>query len=822
MPGLLSDFRYGLRALASRPSFTIAAVLTLALGIGANTAVFSVINGLLLKPLPYADGERLVQVYNAYPTSGLDYAGTSIPDYLDRKSQVPALEDLALYSGINFNTSDDGQPQRLVGIRATSSLFTTLGASAAMGRVFGSESDVLGQDKVAVLSHSTWNALFAADPSIVGRDVRLNGEQYRVVGVMPQGFAFPNTDVQLWVPFAFTEAQRSDDERGNEYSEAIGRLTPGTSVAQLNDQLHANVMQLADRVAGMDDERAAGYAAFIRGGGFTARAKSLRDQWVGELKPVLFLLQAVVGLVLLIACANVANLMLTRVHARQRELSVRTAMGAGRWRIVRQLLAEALVLALAGGILGVAIAHLALGLLDVFQLAGSRLDDQIGIDNQVLFFTFAISAGTGVLFGLLPAMSAFGNRVYEVLKEGGRAIGGGRAARLTRSVLVVAQMALAVSLLVGAGLLIRSFWSAQAQDPGFKRDGLVTARLDLPRNTYSEDPQRRAFYDRLLGELAAVPGITQSAFVSNLPFGQRNWTSSFRIEGKEVPEGQASPHGYSRVVDDNFFAAMEIPVLQGRTFQPSDSDQSGLVMVVDEVLARKHFPDGDAVGQTIVWGGGADEDRKWTIIGVVGTVKISNMTDEVSKESYYTSYRQLPTPGGFLVARSNLPTGGLISGIRQAVLKADPELPIFDIKTLDERIALSMDGRRAPMLLVMVFAGVALLLSAIGIYGVLSYAVQQRTGEIGVRMAIGAQRVDVQRLVLGQGSRIVAAGLLLGLAGAFALAHFMQSQLYGISSSDPLTMLAVVGLLGTVAMFACYLPARRAARTNPMVALREE
>ena len=821
MPGLMSDVRYGMRALLARPSFAIAAVLTLALGIGANTAVFSVINGLLLKPLPYADGEQLVQVYNSYPKSGLEYAGTSIPDYLDRKTQVPALEDLALYNGVNFNTSEDGTPQRLVGIRATSSLFSTLGATAALGRTFDVDAEVIGQDQVVVLSHSIWNSLFAADPAVLGTDVRLNGEQYRVIGVMPADFAFPNKGAQLWVPFAFTDEQRSDEERGNEFSESIGRLAPGVTVAQLNEQLQANVMRLADRIGGLDDERAAGYAAFIKGGGFLGQGKSLRDQWVGELKPVLFLLQAVVALVLLIACANVANLMLTRVHSRQKELSVRTAMGAGRWRIVRQLLAESILLSLLGGILGIAIAHLALGLLDVFKLAGSRLDDQIGIDNQVLFFTMAVSSATGIVFGLLPALSPFGNRVYEVLKEGGRSIGGGRAARYTRNVLVVAQMALAVSLLVGAGLLIRSFWSAQAQDPGFTRDGLLTARVDLPTASYGEPAPRLAFYDRALGELRAVPGISEAAFVSNLPFGQRNWTSSYRIEGQEVAEGQPGPHGYTRVVDEAFFKAMEIPVLQGRTFTTADSAEAGPVMVVDEVLARKYFPDGDAVGQQIVWGG-TGESQNWTIIGVVATVKIANMTDEVTKESYYVSMRQLKPTGGFLVARSALPTGGLIPALRQAVLAADPELPIFDIKSVDERISLSMDGRRAPMLLVLVFAGVALLLSAIGIYGVLSHTVQQRTGEIGVRMAIGARRLDVQRLVMGQGSKIIAAGLGLGLIGAFALAHFMQSQLYGISSNDPLTMGAVVALLGAVAMVACWLPARRAAKTNPIVALRQE
>ncbi|HET7843115.1 MAG TPA: ABC transporter permease, partial [Xanthomonadales bacterium] len=434
---LLQDIRYGIRSLMAKPGFLIAAVATLALGIGANTAIFSVINGLLLKPLPYDDGERLVQVHNSYPKMGLDYAGTSIPDYLDRKTQAPALEDLAMYTGESFNLAASGAPQRLVGLKATPSLWTTLRAKAAQGRVFGEEEGKLGSEKVAVLSYATWKGQFAGDASIVGGDVRLNGENYRILGVMPEGFAFPNTRTQVWVPFAFKDEQLLDTERGNEFSESIGRLAPGATVEQLNQQMDAIVLHNAERLGGLGDERATGFADWLKGGNFMGRAKPLRDQWVGDLRPVLWLLQAVVAFVLLIACANVANLMLTRVSARQKELSVRTALGAGRFRIARQLVIESLVLSLMGAVAGIVIAYFSLGLLGTLGLNQNQLSGQVGIDPIVLVFTLAISVVTGLLFGLIPALAQLGGKPYEVLKEGGRGNTIGRGAKATRSTLVV-------------------------------------------------------------------------------------------------------------------------------------------------------------------------------------------------------------------------------------------------------------------------------------------------------------------------------------------------------------------------------------------------
>ena len=824
---LKQDFRYSLRSLLGKPGFLIAAVLTLALGIGANTAIFSVINGLLLKPLPYADGERLVLVYNKYPNMGIDDAGTSIPDYFDRREQAPALDDLAIYSGISLNLAADGTPQRLVGLRASASLFSTLQASPAIGRVFDADAENPGQDKFVVLSHGLWQSQFAADPGVVGRDIRLNGESYRVTGVMPASFVFPNRETQLWIPFAFTPEQKSDDERGNEYSESVGRLAPGATVEQLDAQMDGIVMRNADRIAASDDPRAGDFAEFIRQGGFVGRSKPLREEWVGDVRPVLWLLQAVVGFVLLIACANVANLMLTRVSARHKELSLRSALGASRGRIIRQLLIESLSLAMVGAVAGIVLAYACLQLLDALNITQSPLRSEIGIDGPVLAFTLVMSVLTGLIFGLFPAFVQSSAKPYEALKEGGRGNTGGRGSRITRNVLVMVQIALCVTLLVGAGLLVKSFERVMNESPGFQREGLVTVRVSLPDTRYADDAALSRFYDRALGELRAIPGVTRASYVSNLPFGQSTWQSSYVIEGRTQNPGESQPHGLARVTDDQFFQAMEIPLLAGRYFTVADSAAAEPVAIVDELLAKKYFPNDSAIGKRLRLSGPEEENPWRTIVGVVGVVKHQNMAAEMAKESHYYPYPQFPmtrygNAGGFFVIKTDLPVGGLVQSVRDAVLRVDPEQPVYDIKSLDERIALSLQGRRAPMLLLVIFAGVALALSAVGIYGVLAYSVEQRTGELGVRMAIGAQRGDVVRMVLGQGGSIAAIGLGLGLVGALALGGFLSSHLFGVSRFDPVTLVGVIVLLGTVALVACWLPARRASRVSPIVALRYE
>ena len=819
---LLQDLRYGLRMLRAKPGFTIAAVLTLALGIGANSAIFSVVNGMLLRPLPYPESERLVYVHNTYPKMNLENAGTSIPDYLDRRENAPALQDLAMYHGQSFNLADQGTPQRLTGYVATPSLFTTLKVDAKLGRVFGADAAQVGQDRVVVLSAALWRNQFNADPGIVGRDIHLNGESYRVIGVMDEGFAFPDREAQLWVPFAFTPKQKTDDERGHEFSDSVGRLKPGATIVELNAQMDAIVHANAERIGAADPAKGPAIAKFLESSGFTGRAHNLHEFLVRELAPVLLLLQAVVAFVLLIACANVANLMLTRISARQKELSVRTALGAGRGRLARQLLAESLMLALAGGAAGLLVAQGCVQLIHLLGLDDAAHGFSVGLDAGVVVFTLALALLTGVLFGLFPVIALWRERAYEVLKEGGRGSGGSRSARATRRVLVIVQMALAVTLLAGAGLLIRSFVHLQEASPGFDVQSVLSVRVDLPENRYKDDPAVAQFYERALAAVRALPGVLSAGIVSSMPFTNNNSQGSYFIEGHELAAGESAPHGFVQVVDEDFFKTMQLPLLQGRGFTTADSADAGKVVVIDELLAKKYFGDATkAIGQRITQ---ADKQKGpwYTIIGVAGTIKRNKLYELTNKETYYYYYKQQPERSSTIALKTGVTPETLITPLRTALLQIDPEQPIYDIQTMRERVRTSLDDRRTPMLLLMLFAAVALALSAIGIYGVLAFSVASRTGELGVRMSIGASRADILRLVLVDGARLAGIGLGIGLIGSLALSQLIKTQLFGIGIVDPLTLIAVVVLLGATALVACWLPARRAARVSPTEALRYE
>ncbi len=822
---LKNDLRYSLRSLLARPGFAAVAVLTLALGIGANTAMFSVLHGMLLAPLPYPAGERLVDVYNTYPTSSLQYAGSSIPDYFDRREQAASLEDLALYTGVSLDLAEaGGTPERLVGVRTTPSLFSTLQVAPAIGRAFGDEHAVAGGNKVVVISHALWRNRFAADPGIVGRSVRLSGEPHEVIGVMPEGFGFPSRATQLWVPFGFTAEQRSDQQRGQEFSQSVGRLREGASIAQLNAELDAIVARNAERIGGLTGlepdlaARASRFAEFLRGGHFTGRAQPLRDLEVGDSRPMVIILQAAVALVLLIAAANVANLLLTRLTARQKELSVRSALGASRRRIAGQLLAESLLISLLGGGAGVL---LALGLIELLPRVGlgaavSRFP--ITLNLEVLGFALALSVATGALAALVPIVTLLSTDIGRVINDGGRGGGGGRLAGASRNLLVVLQMAMATALLVGAGLLLRSFVGLQQQSPGFAADGVLTALVDLPASRYDGQPARMQFFESLLREARAIPGVEHASLNSSLPFSNRNSQGSYYIDGLDVADGTPSPHALQRYIDEDFFRSLRIPLLKGRPFSVADNAEAEPVVIIDELLARRYFADVDPIGQRI----GRGREGPWaTVIGVVPSIKHGTLAEEVGKETLYWPFRQVAPPTAALLLRGPAASRPeTAAALRQAVLRVDPEQAVHDLLLLEDRIALSLDQQRAPMNLVGGFAAVALALSAIGIYAVLAFSVSQRTGELGVRMAIGAGRRQILALVMRHGVRLVAVGLAIGLLLALGLGQLAKAQLFGVAPWDPLTFAAVPPLLAAIALIACWLPARRAAGVDPMNALR--
>jgi putative ABC transport system permease protein len=807
----MGDLRYALRSLRKQPLFTAIAVLTLTLGIGANTAIFSLLYQVLLRPLPYAHADRLVFVWNTYRLMGLPQASVSIPDYIDRKTQAPAFEDATLFTMRSVNMTTSGQPEQLRALAVTPSFFSTLGRQPLLGRGFNDDEAQPGADKFVILSYGTWTTHFGADPSIVGRDIRLNGESHRVVGVLGPELELPGAEIALLQPFAFTPQQMSDQGRGNEFSQMIARLRPGTTIEQANAQMATIVSRNLDRLP----ER----RAFMVSSGFGGYAIPLRDQLVGDARAPLYVLQAGVIVLLLIACANVASLLLMRATGRYRELAIRTSLGAGQRRLIRQLLTEGLVLSALG-----AVAGLAVGWAGVRGLVALSPQEIPGMANAtlnvtVMAFTMILAVVTGLVFGLVPGLTVLRGNMSAVLKDDSARGSASKRTGITRSALVIVETALALVLLVGAGLLVKSFLRLNEVKPGFSPERVLTAQLSLPASRYPDPASRRAFYAQLLERVRALPGVTAVGLTSNVPFNGNVSSGSYSIVGYTPPQGEPQPHARQEVVGGDYFRAMQIPIVDGRGFTDADSADSPAVVVIDQYLVKRYFANRSPLGQQIRRGG--PTSPPFTIVGVAGTINSIDLGQPVSKERIYYPVTQQPRPLMALVVKSAVEPKALVAQVRSAATAIDPEQPIADVRTMEEWIARSLEGRRSPMLLLALFGGVALVLSAVGIYGVLAFAVAQRTREIGIRQALGADRRSILALVLKQGMTTATIGVVLGLVGAIALTRYLQTLLFGVGAHDVQVYAGVTALLLLVATAACYVPARRATTVDPTEALRD-
>jgi len=798
------DLRYGLRMLLKNPGFTTIAILTLALGIGANTAIFSVVNAVLLRPLPFAEPERLVWLWDTEPQ--LPTAPTSLPEFLDWKERNRSFEHLAAYqSGNMFLDAGDGTRDTPVGL-VTPEMFALFRVNPILGRAFTAEETLPGRSRVVALSHAMWRNRFGADPNALGRTVELSGAAYTVIGVMPAGFSFPN-QAELWLPLPINPAKL---DMGPHYLRVVGRLRPEVTPAQAQ----AEMSVIAARLAQQHPEKIAGHGV---------KLEPLRDVIVGDIGSALFILLGAVGFVLLIVCANVANLLLARSGARQKEIAVRTALGASRLRLVRQLLTESVMLAVGGGAAGLLIA--VWGVRWLVSLGPDTIPraQEIAVDPRMAGFTMLISVATGALFGLAPALQASRPVFADALKESGRASAGVRRNRF-RSALVIIEAALSLVLLIGAGLMIRSFAKLNQVNPGFNPARAFTIGVALLPNKYPEDERVASSMAQLLERAAATPGVVSVGAISELPIAGGNTSDVFTIEGRPPVAKEAQPMTEYRVVTPRYFEAMGIPLLAGRDFADTDTKRSPNVAVINEIFAQRHFAGENPLGRRIKLQG--QERDPLLIVGVVGNVRQFSLDAPPSPEAY-VPFLQDPLSQAYqrsmtIVARTKADPGAIAGSLRAAVTSQDKSLPIYAFKPMTEYLRDSLSRHRFNLILLSAFGGAALALAAVGVYGVISCGVAQRTHEIGIRLALGAERRDVLKLILTQGLKLVSLGVVIGLGAAFALARWMETLLFDVRPTDPLTFAVIPLLLIGVALVACWIPARRATRVDPLVALRYE
>ncbi len=824
LPGpeaLVRSLRHAVRALARGRGFTVTVLLTLTLCMGAAVAAFSVFESVVLEPLPFPHSDRLVKLTNSYPGAGVERASNGVPDYYDRQQDVKALADLAIYRGSGRTLLHDQVPERLDAMIATPTLFSVLGVRAERGRLFTAEDGEPGHEMKVLLTHELWQRLFGGDDSVLGTDLRLDGKPYTIVGVLPPHFTAPPYEPALVVPAAFSPEDKADDKRHSNSWQMVGRLAPGASLAQVQAQVDAlNARNL---------ERFPALKPLLIDAKFHTLALDFQGDLIRDIKPKLALLLGGALFVLLIGCVNIANLVLVRNTARYKELATRCALGAGRARLAGQLVLENVVLALAGGGLGLAAGAGALRLLTAYGADRIPRGSEIGIDGGVVLLTFAAALVVGFVLGAIPVVQILRRDLSAIFREEGRTGSSGRGAVVTRNLLVGAQVAFAFVLLIGAGFLLASFVQMLRVDLGFVPDGVITANVSLPEARYPDEAARRAFDARLLEQVRALPGVAAAGLTDSLPFSHNTSSSVITVEGYELEPGESVRSPYRRTASPGYFQTLGIKLLRGRTFDARDTADSQKVVIVDRWLADKYWPGRDPIGGRLYLGvpqmmHGDDKQPTWrTVVGVVDEIRITDPTEDQTDGAYYFPETQEPDSYVSLAAsvESGDPTA-LVPELRKVLRGIDPELPLDDAQTMTHRIDEQMAATELPMLLAMGFAGIALFLAAIGIYGVLAYTVLQRTRELGIRVALGSTSGEVFRLVLGQGVAILALGLAAGLAGAFFLTRWMASLLYGVSPFDPVVFLAVGGVLTVVALIATGVPALRATRVDPVVALSSE
>ena len=813
------DIRYGARLLLKSPGFTLIAVLTLALGIGANTAIFSVVNFVLLRPLPYANSDQLLMIWERNLKKGWSESPTSSANFVDFRTSARNLEVAAFTdTNGNFNLTGGDQPERVAGLRVSANLFPLLGVNPGRGRLFLPQEDQPGAGHVLILSYGLWQRTFAANANLINKTIQLNSQSYTVVGIMPPDFKFPPafsavvgsseesvSNADLWVPLTTDDIPLVRDRRD---LKMMGRLKPGVTVAQAQADLNAIASRLDREFPDVN-------------GGIETHVIPLREQVTGDISLALFVLMTAVALVLLIACANVANLLLAKATGRQKEIAIRTALGATRLRILRQLLTESVLLGLLGGLLGLLFAVIGAKTLIAFVTTNIPKLKDFTFDATVLLFTLLIALVTSLFFGLAPAIDASKPNLNEALKEGGRSSSGSASRQRLRDFLVITEVALAVILVTASGLMFRSFLRLQGVNPGFNPKNLITLEVELPDAKYHAAQQQQNFQQQLLQRLTTIPGVQSAATVDNVPFGVNAFNTSFMIEGRPVPAVTERPRAFYRVISPNYFRTMGIPFRRGNEFTDRDSAEMPGVAIINETATRKYWPGEDPIGRKIKRGRPESKNPWVTIVGIAGSASQLSLREE-SQPEIYVPFLQNTTLNFSLVVRTASDPKTITGAIRKEVWATDKDLPVSNMKLMDELISNSTAQPRFYVILLTVFAALALILAAVGVYGVMAYSVTLRTRDIGIRMAVGAQPMDIFKHVIGHALMLASIGLVIGLVLAGTSTLVMKSLLFGISTADPLTLIVTALILLAVALLASYLPARKATKVDPMVALRYE